>query len=261
MALQAILFDLDGVFYVGDRLIDGAVDTLRWCDDNAIPYLFITNTTSRPPQAIVDKLQGFGIATAVAHILSPPVAAVQWLREQGLQRVALYVAAQTRTAFAEFQLVEAEAEAVEAVVVGDLGEGWRFEVLNRAFRQLMQAPSPVLIALGMTRYWRAPDGLRLDAGPYVTALQYATGASPVVVGKPAPVFFQAALHLLGVEAGATLMIGDDIKGDIGGAQAAGIKGLLVRTGKFQPSDLKSAIKPHAVVDSIADLPTWWAAQR
>jgi ribonucleotide monophosphatase NagD (HAD superfamily) len=65
-----------------------------------------------------------------------------------------------------------------------LGEGWDFATLNRAFRLLMAEPHPRLIALGMTRYWRAADGLRLDTAPFVVALQHATGIAPVVLGKP-----------------------------------------------------------------------------
>ena len=109
----------------------------------------------------------------------------------------------------------------------------------------------------MTRYWRAADGLRLDTAPFVVALQHATGIAPVVLGKPARPFFAAALAKLGAEAAETLMIGDDIRGDIGGAQSAGIRGLLVRSGKFRPQDLRGEIQPDGVIDSIADLPAWW----
>jgi HAD superfamily hydrolase (TIGR01458 family) len=257
--MKAILFDLDGVFYVGDKLVDGALDTLKWCQQRDIPYLFITNTTSRPPAMIVEKLQDLGIRTDEAHILSPPVAAVQWIKKKGLKRVALYMVETTRKLFADFTLVETEEEPVEAVIVGDLGEGWSFDIMNRAFRQLMQQPPPYLIALGMTRYWRAPDGLRLDVGAYVKLFSYASGTEPVVLGKPAQKFFQAALQQLDSSADQTVMIGDDIKSDIGGAQQAGLCTVLVRTGKFRPSDLDSDIHPEAVINSIADLPDWWGS--
>lgn len=258
--MQAILFDLDGVFYVGDRLIDGAIDALRWCNEMNLPYLFITNTTSKPPQAIVDKLLGFGIEAELVKIMSPPVAAVDWLQQQGMQRIALYMGEQTCSEFSRFQLVNSADEPTEAVIVGDMGEGWSYEVMNRAFRQLMQEPRPCLIALGMTRYWRAPDGLRLDAGAYVTALQYASGIEPIVLGKPAQGFFHAAVQRLAVNRDEVLMIGDDIKGDIEGAQEAGIRAMLVRTGKFRPADLDGPIQPHAVIGSIAELPAWWQEQ-
>jgi HAD superfamily hydrolase (TIGR01458 family) len=121
----------------------------------------------------------------------------------------------------------------------------------------MAAPHPHLIALGMTRYWRAADGLRLDCAPFVAALQHATGIEPVVLGKPAKPFFETALRTLGTNAGETLMIGDDIRSDVGGAQRAGMPGMLVRTGKFRAADLGGEIRPDGVLRSIADLPEWW----
>jgi ribonucleotide monophosphatase NagD (HAD superfamily) len=110
----------------------------------------------------------------------------------------------------------------------------------------------------MTRYWQAEDGLRLDTGPFVTALSHASGVKPVVLGKPARPFFEAALSRLGASAATTVMIGDDIQGDIGGAQSSGIKGALVRTGKFRESDLESDVCPDMVLDSLADVPDRWA---
>ena len=124
----------------------------------------------------------------------------------------------------------------------------------------MKNPAAQLIALGMTRYWQAEDGLRLDVGPFVKGLEYATGVEPLVMGKPAQPFFHSALSLLGVEAKDTLMIGDDIRGDIDGAHKAGLQAMLVRTGKFRQSDLTMGITPDYIIDSVADLPSWWSAQ-
>jgi len=115
-----------------------------------------------------------------------------------------------------------------------------------------------LVALGMTRYWRAEDGLRLDAGAFVRALEYAAGRTAVVVGKPDPTFYGAAVDTLHVPADQVVMIGDDIHTDIESAQRAGLTGVLVRTGKFSASDLSGGVSPETVLDSVADLPRWWA---
>jgi HAD superfamily hydrolase (TIGR01458 family) len=200
------------------------------------------------------------IRVAEDEILTPPVAALAWLKERGVTDLALFVPEATRTEFSAIsQLPEDRESGAGAVILGDLGASWDFPTLNRAFRLLMAEPHPYLIALGMTRYWRAADGLRLDCAPFVVALQHATGIEPVVLGKPATPFFEAALATLGVPAGETLMIGDDIRGDVGGAQQADIRGLLVRTGKFRPDDLEGDIRPDTVLDSVAGLPQWWQA--
>ena len=255
---QAILFDLDGVLYEGTQAVSGATDVIAWIRTRRIPHLYLTNTTSRPRQAIVDKLAAMGIPAEADEILTPSLAAVAWLSEHQAGPVALFVPEATREEYRTLSLLEDERESgARAVVVGDLGDGWDFATLNRAFRLLMAEPRPALIALGMTRYWRALDGLRLDTGCFVVALSHASGVTPVVLGKPDAAFFRMALRRLGVEAHHALMIGDDIRGDIGGAQDAGIDGILVRTGKFRPSDLRVEISPYDVLDSVAGLPDWW----
>lgn len=253
--MPGILFDMDGVLYQGAAGIAGAAETLAWCRTRGIPHLFLTNTTSRPRAALVAKLQRLGIPATAGHILTPPVAARRWLMRHRATPVALFVPPRTRTEFSGLPL--AEHAPVGAVVVGDLGEDWDFATLNHAFRLLMTKPRPRLVALGLTRYWQAEDGLRLDTGPFVKALEYAAGVEAVVTGKPAAAFFEAALTLLGQAAGDTFMVGDDIRSDIAGAQQAGLRGILVRTGKFRPTDLELGIAPHAVLDSIAELPRWW----
>ena len=254
---MAILFDLDGVFYRGDQPISGGAGVAQWADAARIPHLFLTNTTSRPRAALVDKLAGFGIATDVAHIVTPPVAAVAWCRRHlAGQSVALFVPPQTHDEFDTLREAGDE-EAIGAIIVGDLGEAWDFARMNQAFRLLMRDPQPRLIALGMTRYWQAADGLRLDVAPLVVALSHAAGVEPLVLGKPAKGFYEAAVDLLGADYDRVVMIGDDIRGDIEGAQRAGLHGVLVRTGKFREADLSLGISPDAVLDSIADLPRWY----
>jgi len=255
--MAAILFDLDGVLYQGERAIDGAARAVAWSQNRGIPHLFLTNTTSKPRGALVEKLAALGIAAEPERLLTPPVAAVRWLSERARGDVALYVPAATREEFAGLSVASPDAVDVGAVVVGDLGQEWEFETLNTAFRQLMAPSRPPLVALGMTRYWQTPRGLQLDAGPFVAALSYAAGVDPAVMGKPAGEFFAAALAIVGSPADRTIMIGDDIRGDIEGAQRAGLHTVLVRTGKFRAADLESDIVPDAVLDSVADLPDWW----
>jgi HAD superfamily hydrolase (TIGR01458 family) len=259
--MPGILFDLDGVFYVGDKAIPGARETLDWVQKYKIPHCFLTNTTSKPRSHLVVKLASLGLATREEQILTPPVAARQWITTHVDKPIVLFVPAATEAEFDGIPSLERNTnQPVGAIVVGDLGESWDYATLNHAFCLLMQNPKPALIALGMTRYWRAPDGLRLDVAPFINALQSAANVEPLVLGKPAAPFFHAALKMIGCAAKEAIMIGDDIRSDIGAAQALGLHGILVETGKYQSSDLESGIQPRSQIPSIADLPAWWSTQ-
>ena len=256
---RTLLIDLDGVVYQAGQPIEGAVEAIEWIRRRGIPHLFVTNTTSRSRAALLQKFERLGFSATAEEIMTPIVAAADWLARRGLERAALYLPQEAQTDFKSIVAVAADdTAAVDAVVIGDLGTAWDFDRLNSAFRRLMTDPAPCLLALGMTRYWRGPDGLQLDVAPFVKALEHATGCEAIVVGKPAAAFFEAALERLSCSAAETLMIGDDIQGDIDAAQACGIRGIQVRTGKFRASDLGGPVKPFAVLDSFADLPAWWA---
>jgi HAD superfamily hydrolase (TIGR01458 family) len=112
-----------------------------------------------------------------------------------------------------------------------------------------------LIALQRNRYWLRPEGLALDVGPFVAALEYAARVDAFVVGKPSADFFATILAGIPAEPGEAAMVGDDVESDVGGALDAGLAGVLVRTGKYRDDALRaSGIDPTAVVDSIADVP-------
>ncbi|HET6414921.1 MAG TPA: TIGR01458 family HAD-type hydrolase [Polyangiales bacterium] len=256
--MRALLFDLDGVLYQGDRVIDGAVETVRWCDQRAIPHLFLTNTSSRPRQSLIERLWELGLSVAAERVLTPAIAARDYLVREGLGPVALFVREATRADLEGLTLLDERAESgAGSIIVGDIGNAWDFATLNRAFRLLMAEPQPALIALGMSRYAQAADGLVLDVAPFIKALEHAADCEAIVMGKPARGFFDAALEMLGASASETVMVGDDLRSDVGGAQDAGITGVLVRTGKFRPGDLEADVKPDVVLDSVADLPAWW----
>jgi HAD superfamily hydrolase (TIGR01458 family) len=256
--MRAILFDMDGVLYNSDEAIPGAAETLAWLRERRVPHLFVTNTTSRGRDALTEKLARFGIPASPQEIMTPCEAAADWLRSRGAGDVSLFLRPAARAAFEGLECLPDDAESgARYVVIGDLGSAWDFQTLNRAFRLLHANPEATLIALGMTRYWKAADGISMDVAPFVAALENASGRRALVFGKPAAAFFHAAADRLGVTSGEILMVGDDIESDIAGAQAAGMGAALVRTGKFRGLDLEGPVKPDALLDSVAELPEWW----
>jgi HAD superfamily hydrolase (TIGR01458 family) len=248
--IEGLLLDLSGVVYVQDEAVPGAAEALAKLRSGGIPIRLVTNTTMRPRRSILERLERLGIEADPSELLTPATLAARRCAEAGYESVSLVVLDDLGEDLEG--LGEGEGP-VDAVIVGDLGDGWDYEVLNRAFRRLMDGAE--LIALQKNRYWETSEGLSLDAGPFVSALEYAIGREAEVVGKPSDAFFELALSELGVGADRAAMVGDDVEADVGGAMEAGLAGILVRTGKYR-EDLvrKSGIEPSATVDSIADVP-------
>ena len=249
-AVSALLIDLDGVLYVEDEPVEGAVDAVRRLREGGFALRFVTNTTAYSRDRTLAKLSRLGFPVADREIVTPAGLAVRYCRERGYRRVALVMNDEVKRDFAD---LEESGERAQAVIVGDLGPAFGYDVLNRAFRCVMAGAE--LIALQKNRYWLRADGLSLDVGPFVAALEYATNRNAYVVGKPARGFFDQVLDALGAGSRAAAMVGDDIESDIGGALNAGLQAILVRTGKYREDEVReSGIEPSAVLDSIADLP-------
>lgn len=248
--VSAVLIDLDGVLYVEDEVIDGATDAVERLRRRGLAVRFVTNTTAHSRNQTLDKLARLGFTVNERELVTPAGLAVQHCRDQGHRRVALIMNEEVKRDFAD---LEEAAEDAEAVIIGDLGSAFGYDVLNHAFRQVMNGGE--LIALQKNRYWMRADGLSLDVGPFVAAIEFATGQEAYVVGKPARGFFDGVLAGLEMDAPTAAMVGDDIESDIGGALRAGLDTILVRTGKYRQELVRaSGIQPTVVVDSIADVP-------
>lgn len=250
----AFLFDLDGTLYTDAGPVPGAVDALADLRRRGVPFRYVTNTTRRSRRLLAERLAGYGFTVEPGEIVTAVMAGVALLAARGVRRVAAYVAPETAEDFARFDLA---GEHPEAVVVGDMGDAWDFAKLNRAFHQLMDGAD--LLALQRDRYWLRGDALALDAGPFVAALEYATGKTAALCGKPSAAFYRTALAALPPPAVVAprdvVMVGDDLWGDVEGAQRAGLSAWMVRTGKFRADVVAaSGIAPDRIIASVADLP-------
>jgi HAD superfamily hydrolase (TIGR01458 family) len=190
-----------------------------------------------------------GFEAAAGRIYTAPLAARSYLASHGLTRCHLMVAP---AVLEDFAGIEHEEESRHAVVVGDVGDGFTFARMNHVFRLLLEGAE--LVTLARNRYYRGAGGLVLDQGPFVAALELASGREAVLVGKPSPDFFGSALASVGVSASEAAIVGDDIEADVGGGMALGMRGILVRTGKFRDADLaRSRVRPDAVLASFAEI--------
>jgi len=250
--VRGVLVDIAGVLYVGDKPLSGSVEGLKRLRETGLALRFVTNTTRRTRAELLARLIDQGFHIHREEVFSAPIAARQFIVSRKL-RSYLLIHEGLKPEFADLPT-----EPPDAVLVGDAGDGFSYERMNEAFRVLLEGG--VLVAMGDNRYFHDGDRFSLDMGPFVRALEYAAGTDAIVVGKPAPAFFETALGDIACSASETVMIGDDLASDVGGAQSVGIRGILVRTGKYRPEDERDeTIHPAVVVDDFAAAVEWIAA--
>lgn len=249
--VKGVLFDLDGTIYENGRLIDGARETLEFCRQQRWPYRFVTNTTRKPSAIVAEMLHSLGVDVDAEWIFTPAAAARSRLAGRKISRCHFLL---KKSLMADFQGIEPVDEAPQAVVIGDLGNEFSYGCLNRAFRFLLD-PGCAFLALADNRYFRQNGELSLDVGAFVAALEYATGRHRELVGKPSQSFYQMAVESMRVPVSEVLMIGDDLESDVLGAKRAGLRGVLVRTGKYDKRRSQTKVgQPDALIDSIKHFP-------
>jgi len=248
--VSGVLLDLGGVVYVGDKPIEGAIPAVGRLRDAGLPLRFLTNTTRRSRRQVIADLARMGLDVSDGELLTPARLARAYVAKHGLSPF-LVVHPDLREDFADLPPGGAE-----AVIVGDAGEHFTYDLLNRAYRKMIGGAE--LLALAMNRNFKDADGeLSLDAGPFVAGLEFAANRKATLFGKPSPAFFGSAVEDLGCPAGAVVMIGDDAEADVGGAIAAGLQGILVRTGKYRPGDeCKVSPGPATVAETLEEACGW-----
>lgn len=249
--IKGILCDLDGVVYISDQpVIEGIHEVFEELKIKGIKVHYLTNTTRVSRQQLLDKLNNMGIAAQLDEIVSPPAIAANYLKEQGIQNAYFCVRDDIKTSFKDFFHTK---HGAKAVIVGDIGHKWSYGLMNTLFH-LLQDSAVELIALHKNRFLKRGYGSGLDIGPFIAALEYACNREALVIGKPNTSFFDYAVQKIALPKESLLMVGDDLDSDIIGAQNAGIKAALVKTGKYNSSYAsRSPIKPDFTISNIAEL--------
>lgn len=245
--VKGILLDITGVLYEsGDGAIKGSVEAIEKLRHSKIPFRFVTNETARTRPNLVTKLNSLGFSLSESEIISPGVATSAYLKEKNL-RPFLLVHPELLPEFSD-----CEQTSPNCVVVGDAADDFSYQNMNKAFQLLLNSENPILISMGKGKYYKEKGEIVMDLGGFTAALEFAVGCEAKVIGKPCPDYFLSALKDIGASPSEAVMVGDDINSDVHAAQKCGMKGVLVKTGKFRESDLTHpVVKPDAIVDNLA----------
>jgi len=253
--MAAILLDVDGVLHVSGEPIAGSADAVAELRAAGHRLRFVTNNTTRSRERLTAELQAIGIELDATELQTTPAAAAHVLR--GKRVLALTMPGIVE----DLEGVVLVGEGADAVLVGGADETeetarvFSYPNLSRAFNELEAGAE--LYCLHRNRWWQTKHGPLLDAGMFVAGLEYAAQTSAIVLGKPSGAYFEAALEALDTDPELAWMVGDDVEADVRGAQAYGMRTVLVRTGKFRPDAVEeSGVRPDAIISSIAFLPGW-----
>eukprot|EP00466_Bigelowiella_natans_P007172 jgi/Bigna1/137940/aug1.42_g12648 len=254
MAIRAALIDLSGTLHIGSKAVSGAQVALKRLRESGVKVAFVTNTTKDSKRALYGKLKAMDFAIDKGEIWSSLEAAKTCILEQKLRPMLLL----SDSALEDFKDIDTQDP--NSVLVGLAPSKFDYAQLNSAFRLLMEKRGEAkLIAIHKGRYMQKSDGrLSLGPGGFVSALEYASGVEATIIGKPESSFFEKALQRLDAKAEEAVMIGDDVRDDVGGAQGCGLNGILVKTGKYREGDeSRHGVKPWylakdfpAAVDAI-----------
>ncbi|CAC5362532.1 Haloacid dehalogenase-like hydrolase domain-containing protein 2 [Mytilus coruscus] len=218
--IKTVLIDLSGTIHVDDEEISGSKESLTRLRSQNVNIKFITNTTKESKQS-------------ARHVIEK-------------RNVRPFMMVDDR-ALEDFKGIQTDNP--NAVLIGLAPDKFNYKTMNTAFR-LIQDGCP-LIAIHKARYYKKTDELALGPGPFVTALEYATDTTAHTVGKPQASFFLSSVEEFNCRPEECVMIGDDVRDDINGAQKTGMLGILVKTGKYRIGDEdKINSKPFKVVDDF-----------
>lgn len=250
--IKGLLIDIDGTLYFKGAAIPGAIETISYLREKGIKLLFFTNTDSKTPKTILKILQKYGFIINEAEIFTPIIALKEFLSKYTDKKSYLVTTEEVAEEFQEFPQVLGS-EIPDFVIIGDFHDNWDVNRLNIAFKYVLKGAK--LLGTQGNKYYLDRNGEPvIDTGSFVQMIANAANITPKIFGKPSKEYFLQAVNKLDLTPNEVMVIGDDLESDIQGAINAGIKGILVKTGKGEHYDpLKTKIIPDAILNSFSSI--------
>jgi 4-nitrophenyl phosphatase len=238
--MPGFLIDLDGTLYAGSRPIEHAAAFIAHLNSRGLPYLFVTNNSSRTPEAVAAHIvEVTGIPAHAEDVFTSSQAAARYIRDRKAgSRVWLVGEEGLAAAAADAGLV-VDSEAPDFVVQG-IDRSLTYTKLDLAVRLIREGAAFILTNPDLLLPGTA--GLSPGAGAIGAAIQAAAQAEPVVIGKPSPIIMNYAVERLGLPAADIWVVGDNLRTDIAGGKAAGCRTALVLTGLATAENVRSQIE-------------------
>ena len=247
MNIKPLLIDFDGVLKIGNSPAPDVREFFDFINHNKIPACILSNSTLRTGDLIGEFFTSHNIEINLPAITAFD-AAVHFVKKN-YKRVQVYCRKYLIHHFEGF----IDENDPEAIVIGDIEDKWNYKIMNDIFNKVYSGAD--LIAMHKNKYWNPHGELLIDAGAFITGLEFASNKKATLIGKPSPLFFKSALESIHISSDSDFyMVGDDIENDIKAAQDIGGKGILIYTGKTTfPIDKILKIKPDFEVKSLKEI--------
>ena len=251
MTYKGYLIDLDGTIYKGKNRIPAGEAFVHELQKRQLPYLFVTNNTTRTPETVQEMLaQHFNIQTPVSTIYTATLATIDYMDDLGLEKTVYVIGeAGLKDAIKGAGYVEDQENPAYVVV----GLDWQVDYEKLAIATLAIEKGAHFIGTNPDLNIPTERGLLPGAGSIITLLEVATRVKPVYIGKPNAIIMDKAVKRLGLERQEIVMVGDNYLTDIRAGIDNNIPTLLVTTGFTKPEEVSDLpIAPSHVVSSLAE---------
>ncbi|GAA0588548.1 TIGR01457 family HAD-type hydrolase [Virgibacillus siamensis] len=241
---NAYLIDLDGTMYRGNERIEAAGEFVDKLASKDIPYLFLTNNSSKTPEQISEKLEQMDIKSSPEHVFTSSMATAKYIRKQKEGARCFVIGEEGLHHAIRREGLRISDQDCDFVVVG-IDHDINYEKLSIACIAVRNGAS--FISTNSDVAIPTERGLEPGNGALTSAITVSTGTDPIFIGKPEEIITEQALTALGSSKADTLMVGDNYHTDILAGMNAGLDTLMVFTG----------VTPFADYPDLAKKPTYY----
>lgn len=250
-----LLIDLDGTLFHGGRMIHGADLLIAALRRAELPFLFVTNNSSRTPAAVAAHLRGMGIEAKAEEVCTSSMAAARYIAEESPGATVAILGEEGLIQACSEAGLRLVSEAPQYVVQG-IDRSFTYESLARASRWIREGAKFVLTNPDLML--PSDDGVMPGAGTLGAAIEAASGVAPVVIGKPESHLITYATAMLGIKTGEAVVVGDNMRTDISAGARAGCRTILVLTGLTTQDNLEhyqsiTGVTPDEICADLAEL--------
>ncbi len=247
--IKAVIFDLDGTIYVGNRIIEGAVAKVEELRGKGIKVLFFTNAGTRSRKGVALKLEGMGMRTEPGAVYCGAYLLARYVDEKHKGKSMFVIGERGILEECEELGITLKEKDADIVAVG-LDRSFDYQKLARALDELGRGA--ILLASNKDATFPTEGGPKPGAGALVAAVEYASGKKAEVVGKPNKYSMKLIEKEHSLKPSEILIVGDRLDTDIKYAKECGIRSVLVLSGASRREDIRE-IKPDSVLGSVAEL--------